>query len=62
MMPLGMARPVSSLDELLQDADFVTLHVPETPETKSMIGAEQLAKMKKGSYLMNLSRGTVVSI
>jgi D-3-phosphoglycerate dehydrogenase len=61
-MAIGNARPLPSLDALLEAADFVTLHVPETPATKNMIGAPELARMKKGSYLMNASRGTVVDI
>ncbi len=61
-LPLGNARPVPSLGELLASSDFVTLHVPETPQTKNMIGAEELALMRQGSYLLNLSRGTVVVI
>jgi D-3-phosphoglycerate dehydrogenase len=51
-----------SLDELLKRSDFVTLHVPEIPETKNMVGKRELALMKKGSYLINASRGTVVVI
>ncbi|KAJ1653023.1 D-3-phosphoglycerate dehydrogenase 2 [Dispira simplex] len=62
MMPLGTSRPLKSLEELLQISDFVTLHVPETPETKQMIGEPELNMMKKGSYLINASRGTVVDI
>ncbi|MBL0422190.1 phosphoglycerate dehydrogenase [Ramlibacter sp. AW1] len=61
-LPLGNARQLPSLDALLQAADVVTLHVPETPETKDMIGAAQLARMKPGSHLINASRGTVVDI
>ena len=61
-LPLGNAESLGSLDELLQTADFVTLHVPDTPSTRGMIGAEQLARMKSGSYLLNLSRGRVVDI
>jgi D-3-phosphoglycerate dehydrogenase len=38
------------------------MHVPDLPETRNMIGAEQIAKMKPGSYLLNASRGTVVVI
>jgi D-3-phosphoglycerate dehydrogenase / 2-oxoglutarate reductase len=49
-----------SLEALLQTADFVTLHVPETPETKNMIGEKELALMKPDSFLINASRGTVV--
>ena len=61
-LPLGNNKPVPTLAELLQNSDFVTLHVPETPQTKNMIGADELALMKKGSYLLNASRGTVVVI
>jgi D-3-phosphoglycerate dehydrogenase / 2-oxoglutarate reductase len=61
-LALGNARAVSSIDALLETADLVTLHVPETPQTHQMIGAAQLARMKKGAYLINASRGTVVDI
>lgn len=61
-LPLGNAHATTSLDELLKVADFVTLHVPEIPETMNMIGERELALMKKGSYLINASRGTVVVI
>ncbi|MFA6228677.1 MAG: phosphoglycerate dehydrogenase [Rhodanobacter sp.] len=61
-LSLGNARAVSSLDELLERADVVTLHVPETPATQLMIKAEQLAKMRAGAMLINASRGTVVDI
>lgn len=50
----------ASLDELLGSSDFVTLHVPLTPETRHMMNAETFAKMKKGSYLVNTARGPVV--
>ncbi|KAH8102578.1 hypothetical protein BXZ70DRAFT_890048 [Cristinia sonorae] len=62
IMPLGQARQVDSLEALLSEADFVTLHVPELPETTHMISTEQLAQMKKGSYLINNARGRVVDI
>ena len=62
LMNMGSARQVSSLPELLESADFVTCHVPELPETTNMIGATQLSQMKKGSYLINASRGNVVDI
>ncbi|HJV63963.1 MAG TPA: phosphoglycerate dehydrogenase [Albitalea sp.] len=61
-LPLGNARPAAGLDELLDVADVVSLHVPETPQTRNMIGAGQLARMKAGSHLINASRGTVVDI
>ncbi len=61
-LPMGNNRSAVKLDALLAEADFVTLHVPETRETKDMIGAAELAKMKKGACLLNASRGTVVVI
>jgi D-3-phosphoglycerate dehydrogenase len=62
LMALGTAKQMPTLAALLHDADFVTCHVPELPETKNMIGAAQFAQMKQGSYLINASRGTVVNI
>ncbi|KAL4753849.1 hypothetical protein BDW72DRAFT_14674 [Aspergillus terricola var. indicus] len=62
LMELGTARQVSTLDDLLSEADFVTCHVPELPETKNMLGPRQFELMKDGSYLINASRGTVVDI
>jgi D-3-phosphoglycerate dehydrogenase len=61
-LSLGNARTAGSLDDLLARSDVVTLHVPETPQTKDMIGATELAKMKPGAMLINASRGTVVDI
>lgn len=61
-MPLGNSRPCQSLQELLGESDFVTLHVPETAQTRNMIGPEQLAAMRKGACLLNNARGTVVQI
>jgi D-3-phosphoglycerate dehydrogenase / 2-oxoglutarate reductase len=60
-LPLGNARQVP-LHALLEAADTVSLHVPETPATQNMIGAAELARMKAGSHLINASRGTVVDI
>ncbi|MGV8930685.1 MAG: phosphoglycerate dehydrogenase [Luteimonas sp.] len=61
-LSLGNARPSIDLDDLLQRSDVVTLHVPETPSTKLMFGARQIAKMKPGAHLINASRGSVVDI
>jgi D-3-phosphoglycerate dehydrogenase len=61
-LPLGNAQQLGSLDELLMAADFVTLHVPETPLTRGMIGPAQLTLMRQGSFLLNLSRGSVVDV
>jgi glyoxylate reductase len=46
--------------DLLQASDFVTLHVPLTPETRHLVGGEQLSLMKKSAFLVNASRGPVV--
>lgn len=62
LMAIGTATQVPTLQALLQEADFVSLHVPETPETKNMISAKELEQMKTGAYLINASRGTVVDI
>jgi D-3-phosphoglycerate dehydrogenase len=61
-LPMGNNRPVPTLSALLREAHFVSLHVPETAETRDMIGAAQIAEMKQGSYLLNASRGSVVVI
>ena len=61
-LPLGNAKGCHSLSTLLKESDFVTLHVPATAQTHKMIDAPELKLMKKGSYLINASRGTVVEI
>ena len=61
-LSLGNARAAVSLDDLLAQSDVVTLHVPETPATKDMFGAAQIAQMKPGAHVINASRGTVVDI
>ncbi|MFS1524781.1 phosphoglycerate dehydrogenase [Microbulbifer sp. 2304DJ12-6] len=61
-LPLGNATQVASLEVLLRESDVVSLHVPELPSTRMMIGAEQIAQMKPGAILLNASRGTVVDI
>lgn len=61
-LPLGNARQVGSMDELLAQADVVSLHVPEIPSTKDMMRAEQFAQMKKGAIFINAARGTCVDI
>jgi len=62
IMPLGTAHPVDRLEILLSQSDFVTLHVPEQPDTVNMISATQFKQMKKGAYLINNARGRVVDI
>ncbi|HTL36206.1 MAG TPA: phosphoglycerate dehydrogenase [Kofleriaceae bacterium] len=61
-LPMGNNRSLPKLEDVLEQSDFVTLHVPETPQTKWMIAHEQIARMKKGACLLNASRGTVVDI
>jgi D-3-phosphoglycerate dehydrogenase len=61
-LPLGNVQDAGSLPALLAQADFVTLHVPETRQTNGMIGAIQLGQMKRGAYLLNISRGHVVDL
>lgn len=61
-LALGNARPMATLGTLLETADVVTLHVPETLETAGMMGRAQFARMKKGSRFINAARGTVVDI
>ena len=60
IMPIGKAQQVSTLDELLHESDFVTLHVPETPDTRNLISYPQINSMKTGSYILNTSRGSVL--
>ncbi len=61
-LPIGNAKPTSDKESLLKESDFVTLHVPETSETINLISKKELQCMKKGSKLINTSRGTVVNI
>jgi D-3-phosphoglycerate dehydrogenase / 2-oxoglutarate reductase len=61
-LPLGNAAPAASLAALLSEADVVTLHVPQTPQTRKLIDAQRLAQMKPGAVLINLARGQAVEI
>jgi D-3-phosphoglycerate dehydrogenase len=61
-LPLGNASQARSLKALLAEADVVSLHVPETPQTQNMIGKTQFEAMKTGAIFINASRGTVVDI
>ena len=49
-----------TLDELLEHSDFITIHMPKTPETTGMIGTEQLAKMKPTAFVVNVARGGLI--
>ncbi|MEQ1886939.1 MAG: phosphoglycerate dehydrogenase [Bryobacteraceae bacterium] len=61
-LALGNARQLSTMEELLRISDIVTLHVPQTPETKNMMNATTIAQMKQGAGLINAARGTVIDI
>eukprot|EP00177_Eucheuma_denticulatum_P006194 GFKZ01011301.1.p1 GENE.GFKZ01011301.1~~GFKZ01011301.1.p1 ORF type:complete len:443 (-),score=50.51 GFKZ01011301.1:852-2180(-) len=62
VLPIGNGTAVNSMEDLLQMADFVSLHVPKAPTTNNLISTKQLTLMKPGSCLINASRGTVVDI
>ncbi|SDB99521.1 phosphoglycerate dehydrogenase [Acinetobacter boissieri] len=61
-LPMGNARQVGSLDELLETADVVTLHVPDLASTRNFFTKVQFDKMKQGSIFINAARGTCVVI
>ncbi|MDJ0837297.1 MAG: phosphoglycerate dehydrogenase [Acidobacteriota bacterium] len=61
-LPLGNARSIGSLEGLLEQADVVTLHVPQEESTRNLMSREMLERMKPGSHLINASRGNVVDI
>jgi len=61
-LPLGNAVAVNSMEELLKNADFVSLHVPYTKLTHNLIDEKQILLMQKGSYLLNAARGKCVNI
>ncbi len=61
-LPLGNAVPTKSLKDLLSQSDIISLHVPETPQTKNLINKTNLKYFKKGSILINYARGEVVDL
>ncbi len=61
-LPLGNARAKASLDEVLEQSDLVTLHVPEDETTRGLLSRERIAQIKPGACLINASRGCVVDI
>jgi D-3-phosphoglycerate dehydrogenase len=61
-LPMGNAQQLPSLDAMLPKVDVLTLHVPEDASTRNLIDERRLALMRKGSYLINASRGTVVDV
>lgn len=61
-LSLGNATQVHTMSDLLNKCDVISLHVPETEETKNMMGVEEFSRMKPGSIFINAARGTVVDI
>jgi len=61
-LPLGNAEVKVDLESLLKEADVVSLHVPDTAQTRNLFSAGVIKNMRKGSFLINASRGTVVDI
>lgn len=61
-LPLGNAQQVKHLKDLLQQSDIVTLHVPETAQTKNLINKSNIKFFKKGAILLNYARGEVVDL
>lgn len=62
VLPIGNAQRAESLQALLAQSDVVSLHVPGTPLTKGMIGADEIALMKPTAFLLNNARGNVVDV
>ena len=58
----GNVEPARDLTDLLARADVVTLHVPETPQTRGMIGEPQIRAMKRGAFLINNARGHIIDL
>jgi lactate dehydrogenase-like 2-hydroxyacid dehydrogenase len=54
------AEPRETLEQVLEEADFVSLHCPATPETRHLINRERLARMRRNAFLINTARGDVV--
>ncbi len=61
-LPLGNAKQIRDLNELLEQSNIITLHVPSNASTRSMINEETLAYFQKGAILINYSRGDVVNL
>jgi D-3-phosphoglycerate dehydrogenase / 2-oxoglutarate reductase len=61
-LPLGNATDMKSLKEVLSNADVITLHVPDTPQTKNLINRKNLRYIKDGAIFINYARGEVVDL
>jgi D-3-phosphoglycerate dehydrogenase len=61
-LPLGNAKPCEDMGDLLAQSDFVSVHVPAAPGGRALIGEKELAQMKEGAAILNLSRGSLVDL
>ena len=61
-LPLGNAQSADTYEEVLKNSDFISYHVPESPDTVNLLGAKEIAILKKGTYVLTLSRGRVIAI
>ncbi len=61
-LPLGNAESRKSLKELVSESDIITLHVPDTPQTKNLINRNLIRQFKRGAILLNYARGEVVDL
>ncbi|TVS13638.1 MAG: phosphoglycerate dehydrogenase [Wenzhouxiangella sp.] len=61
-LPLGNAEPRTSMEQVLEQADVVSIHVPDTARTRNMIDEQALARMQPGAHLINAARGRIVDI
>ncbi|HWJ29951.1 MAG TPA: phosphoglycerate dehydrogenase, partial [Flavisolibacter sp.] len=61
-LPMGNASQVANLKDLMSKADVITLHVPETPQTKNLINKNNLKYCKKGAIIINYARGEVMDL
>lgn len=61
-LPLGNAMDMKTLKDVMSNADVITLHVPDTPETRNLINRKNLKYCKEGAILINYARGEVVEL
>src|SRR5690606_16189960 len=61
-LPMGNAVAMPTLDTLLGEVDIVSFHVPDTPETRGLMSRDRIFSMRRGAYVINASRGSVVDI
>ncbi len=61
-LPLGNAEPKKTIEELVEASDIITLHVPDTAQTRMLINAKVIARIKPGAILLNYARGEVVDL